>query len=306
MPADVLSAARPLLLALSTCAAFFAMAACESPQQSTASAEGDTSYTDRMAAEHEGDRPDASPAAMEPDVPVTGREVTYGDGLTGYLAAPEAAADTSAADTAGALPALIAVHEWWGLNDNIRTMARRLAGQGLRVLAVDLYDDQVAEAPQQARQLMQTALSDQAAIRQNVQAARQYLANQHGAPRVGIIGWCFGGGVSINSAIAMPTDLDAAVVYYGDLGNATREALQPVEMPIIGFFGGQDSSIPPQQVRQFEQTLQDLGKDAQVYIYDDAGHAFANPSGQSYVPSAAKDAWKKTTAFLAENLKGEG
>ena len=279
------------------------LAGCERSAESRASADS-TSYADEMAQQHAGDRPSASPAAMEPDTAVTGREVTYGtvqgDTLTGYLAVPEyASADT----TDEALPALIAAHEWWGLNDNIRTMTRRLAGQGFRVLAIDLYDDQVGQTPQQARTLMQEATADPQAIQRNVEAAYQYLAGQQSALQVGIIGWCFGGAVALNGATALPRSLDAAVIYYGSLENATREALRPVDMPIIGFFGGQDQSVSTEQVRQFEQTLNELGKDAQIHIYENAGHAFANPSGERYVPSAAKDAWQKTAAFLEEHLK---
>lgn len=286
-----------------------ALLGCEpSEERRAASTTGravDSSYADRMAVQHAGDQPTASPAAMEPDTAVAGREVTYGDGLTGYLAVPEAAVDSAAGGASGdeALPAVIAVHEWWGLNENIRTMARRLAGQGYRVLAADLYDDQVAESPQQARALMQQATSAPQALRQNLESAYQYLTEEHRAPQVGIIGWCFGGGMALSGALALPRSLDAVVIYYGSLERATREALQPLAMPILGFFGAQDQSIPAQRVRQFEQTLQELGKDAEVYIYDEAGHAFANPSGERYVPEAAEDAWQKTLAFFEEHLK---
>jgi carboxymethylenebutenolidase len=286
------------------------------PADSTARATADTAsdrtgYAAEMAEQHEGDRPTPSPAVrMEPDTAVTGRPVSYGDSLTGYVAVPEYAADSSAgaeghagAEGSDPLPALIAAHEWWGLNDNIRTMARRLAGQGFRVLAVDLYEGRVAERPRRARRLMQEATSDQQAVQDNVEAAYQHLAGEHAAPQVGIIGWCFGGAVALGGMTSLPRSLDGAVIYYGSLENATRERLRPVSMPVIGFFGAEDGSIPTRQVRQFEETLRELGKDAEVYVYDDAGHAFANPSGERYVARAAEDAWQKTTAFLEEHLK---
>jgi carboxymethylenebutenolidase len=317
------AAARRLLASLAFAAAFVALVAgCGRSPESRASA-GDTvrasdtaraaagsTYADEMARRHAGEEPVASPAARRaPDTAVTGREVVYGtvagEKLTGYVAVPEyAAADSAAAAGDSAkLPALIAVHEWWGLNDNIRRVARRLAGRGFRVLAVDLYADRVGETPQEARRLMKQVTSDTKAIRRNVEAAYQHLAGEHDASQVGIIGWCFGGGVALNSAIALPGSLDAAVIYYGALENATREALRPVPMPMIGFFGAQDPSIPVERVRRFEQTLGELGKDAEIYIYDDAGHAFANPSGERYVPRAAKDAWQKTIDFLNYYLK---
>ncbi len=73
-------------------------------------------------------------------------------------------------------------------------------------------------------------------------------------------------------------------------------------MPILGFFGGRDQSIPPAEVRRFEDTLHDLGKDATIIVYPDAGHAFANPSGRNYDPKAAAEAWQETVRFLADNL----
>lgn len=272
---------------------------------SPAAADSDSvSYAGEMAQQHEGDRPTPSPATrMAPDTAVTGRTVTYGDSLTGYMAMPEYAADSAGAEGSDPLPALIAAHEWWGLNDNIRKTARRLAGQGFRVLAVDLYGGRVAESPKRARSLMQEAMSDQQAVQGNVEAAYQHLASEHAAPQVGIIGWCFGGAVALGGMTSLPRSLDGAIIYYGSLENATRERLQPVAMPIIGFFGGEDGSIPTRQVRQFEETLNELGKDAEIYIYENAGHAFANPSGERYVASAAEDAWQKTTAFLEEHLK---
>jgi carboxymethylenebutenolidase len=287
------------LLVLCLALAVAGLMGCEGSSETSAQADS-TGYADEMAEQHAGDRPIASPAVMEPDTAVTGRTVTYGDSLTGYMAVPEYAAADSSSES---LPALIAAHEWWGLNDNTRAMARRLAGQGFRVLAIDLYGDEVGETPAQARALMQAATADQQAIQGNVEAAYRFLAGEYAAPRVGIIGWCFGGAVALNGATALPRALDAAVIYYGSLGGATPQTLRPVDMPILGFFGGQDQSIPTRRVRQFEQTLNELDKNAQIHIYDEAGHAFANPSGQSYVPSAAEDAWQKTTAFLDEYLK---
>jgi carboxymethylenebutenolidase len=319
-PASALAFALAALLLGTGCEGSSARHAAADGARATADTASDTaSYADEMAERHEDDRPASSPAARAtPDTAVTGRAVTYGDSLTGYGAVPAYAADSSATDSSATdssaagdsvgsssdpLPALIAAHEWWGLNDNIRKMARRLAGQGFRVLAVDLYGGRVADRPQRAQLLMQEAMSDQQAIQDNVEAAYQHLAGGHAAPQVGIIGWCFGGAVALGGMTSLPRSLDGAVVYYGSLENATRERLQPVSMPVIGFFGAEDESIPARRVRQFEETLSELGKDAEIYIYDDAGHAFANPSGERYVASAAKDAWQKTTAFLEEHLK---
>lgn len=99
----------------------------------------------------------------------------------------------------------------------------------------------------------------------------------------------------------LPEELDAAVIYYGRLVTEP-ELLAPLRMPILGIFGGQDRGIPVESVRRFESVLQALGKTAEIVIYEDADHAFANPSGTRYAPEAAADAWQRTLAFLAEQL----
>jgi carboxymethylenebutenolidase len=249
---------------------------------------------DSLAHEHAGDSTAATGIVQPPRVPVTSRAFNYGP-ATGHLALPR---DTSG----GSLPGLIVVHEWWGLNDNVRRMAERLAGEGYRVLAVDLYGGRVAETPDSAMAFVQATMGRPMAVAGNVRAAFTALARM-GAPKVGILGWCFGGGVSANMMVAMPLQLDAAVIYYGNVGGITAAQLRPVAMPVLGLFGGQDSSIPLDTVRAFEQRLQAAGKDAAITIYPEAGHAFANPTGDNYEAGPAEDAWKRTTAFLARTLR---
>jgi carboxymethylenebutenolidase len=115
---------------------------------------------------------------------------------------------------------------------------------------------------------------------------------------VAVLGWCFGGGMALEAAISQPKALDGAVIYYGSVDRASREDLQPVDVPILGLFGAEDQGIPVADVRAFESTLQDLGKDVEIHVYEDAGHAFANPSGTRYNAEAASDAWDETTTFL--------
>lgn len=270
--------------------------------------DGETMAED-MAAQHEDDTTTASALVREPNVPVNVQPIRYNpDGETayiGYLAEPArpdsvAAAMGAVGDTT--LPAVILIHEWWGLNDNIQTMARLLAGEGYRVLAVDLYGGDVGSTPDEAQALMELALNDTGQMRGNLRSAYQFLTEQHDAPKVAVMGWCFGGMVALRTAVDLPQQLDAAVIYYGRLESTTDEELQSLQMPILAFFGGQDQSIPVSDVRAFETTLEEAGKDASVYVYDHAGHAFANPTGQNYVEDAATDAWDKTLAFLAEHL----
>jgi carboxymethylenebutenolidase len=263
----------------------------------------DESYTDQMAEEHAHETPEASGMVAEPAVPVDTVRVPYGaadQSVRGYMAVPFA---TSAAAADSALPAVILIHEWWGLNGNIEAMTRRLAGEGYRVLAVDMYGGQVAETSEQAQQIMGQVMQNPGAATDNLRAAYDYLVNEHDAPAVAIMGWCFGGAQALRGALALPNEIDAAVIYYGQLVTDPAQ-LRTLNMPVLGFFGGADQGIPVSSVEAFDSTLQALGKDVEVHVYEGAGHAFANPSGQSYVEEAASDSWEKTTAFLREHLKG--
>lgn len=258
---------------------------------------GDDDYTEKMANEHEGETPVANASAdYEPRMPVETETVEYatvdGNTITGYMA--------KAKEAEGELPTIIVIHEWWGLNDNIRMMTRRLAGEGYAALAVDLYSGNVAENSQDARKYMSQVNSENAV--DNLKQARQFLADQTGSDDIGVIGWCFGGGWSLQTALAMPDEIDATVIYYGRLVT-DKEQLNTLDMPILGIFGAEDQGIPPEQVKKFESQLNDLGKTADINIYDGADHAFANPSGDRYNEEAAKDAWEKTVAFFNENLK---
>jgi len=261
-------------------------------------ASGDGDYADRMAAEHAGDRPVASGAAsVEPAGAVETETVEYATVddrvVSGFLARP------AGAERGG--PAVIVIQEWWGLNDNVRAMARRLAGEGYTALAVDLYAGQVAEDPQRARELMMDAMGREGELEENLRQAYRYLSEARGATRIGTIGWCFGGGWSLRTALLYPNDIAATVIYYGRLVT-DREQLATLRMPILGFFGAEDRGIPVESVREFEAALEQLGKHAEIHVYEGADHAFANPSGTHYNAEAAEDAWSRTIAFLAENL----
>lgn len=289
---------RPLFLALFVALFLFPLVGCEADD------DGDDMAED-MAEQHQDDTPEATALVMEPRIPVTTSDVEYhAGGASGYMAAPTRPDSVLnvMGDGSGALPAVILIHEWWGLNENVKGAARRLAGEGFRVLAVDLYGGEVGTTPEEAQALMGQTMNDGAAIDANLKAAYDYLTQQQNAPRVAVMGWCFGGRMSLRAAVNMPTDLDAAVIYYGHVSGFTREQLAALEMPIYGFFGAEDSSIPVADVDAFRSTLDDLGKDATVEVYDGAGHAFANPSGQNYVEEAARETWDKTTAFLKEAL----
>lgn len=247
-------------------------------------------YADAMAREHAGDVPVAAAAGGTPARDIGGEDVEFAGGR-GYLARP------AGQPRAG----LIVIHEWWGLNEHIREMSRRLAAEGYLALAVDLYEGEVAEDAGQARELMSAAMSDRERIDEHLKAAFRWLREQGGVAQVGSIGWCFGGALSLRTAILLPDELDATVIYYGRLVTDPKQ-LAPLRMPILGIFGGQDRGIPLETVLEFENTLQALGKEAEIVVFENADHAFANPSGTRYQPEAAADAWRRTLEFLAESL----
>ena len=260
--------------------------------------DSDEAYPDVMREQHDGDTSSASGATDgAASLDVTMEEVAYatigGEAVTGTLVRP--------ANMDGPLPGVIVIHEWWGLNDNVRDMARRLADQGYAALAVDLYGGEVADTPDAAMALMQSAMGREADLTDNVRQAYAYLSDQQNAPAVGSIGWCFGGMWSLRTALALPQDLDASVIYYGRPVTDAAE-LAPLTMPVLALFGEADSSIPMETVRAFESALGEAGVASEVIAYPGADHAFANPSGQNYQAAAAEDAWDRTTAFFAEHL----
>jgi carboxymethylenebutenolidase len=246
-------------------------------------------YTEAMAREHAGDLPVAGAAAGSATHNVQHEIVDYGP-ARGYLARPDGE------PRAG----LIVIHEWWGLNDNIREMTRRLAAAGYLALAVDLYEGEVAEEADQARQLMSALMAGPDRADLHLRSAYQWLKDEGGMARVGSLGWCLGGALSLRAAMMLPEELDAAVIYYGRL-ETDPARLAPIMMPVLGIFGSRDRGIPMESVRAFETALQALGKTHQIVVYD-ADHAFANPSGTRYDPAAAAEAWELTLAFLSEHL----
>jgi carboxymethylenebutenolidase len=195
--------------------------------------------------------------------------------------------------------ALLVVHEWWGLNDWVKHQADQLAGQGYLALAVDLYKGKVATDPKEAGALMQA--KDENWGDQVEEAGLEWLkANAQGA-KVGTIGWCMGGGESLKASLHDPKDVNVTVMYYG-LPVDDVEKLKTLKGPVLGIWANQDGWITPEKVAAFDKALTEAGVKHEFHPYD-ADHAFANPSGGKYNGAAAKDAWQKTTKFLAANLK---
>jgi carboxymethylenebutenolidase len=197
---------------------------------------------------------------------------------------------------------LIVIHEWWGLNDWVKEQASKLSDQGYVTLAIDLYRGKVATTPDEAHQIMRGVPEDRA--KRDLHAAFEFLASQPNVrkDRIGAIGWCMGGGYSLDVAL-QESALAADVINYGHLATDT-ESLKKINAPILGIFGAQDKGIPPADVKKFAEALENMGKKIEIKIYEDAGHAFENPNNrEGYRPADAADAWQRTVNFLASTLK---
>lgn len=202
----------------------------------------------------------------------------------------------------GPFPAMIVIHEWWGLNDWVKEQATKLADVGYITLAIDLYRGQVATTSDLAHELARGLPEDRA--KRDLHAAFEYLASQPSVKkdRIGAIGWCMGGGYALDVALQEPT-LAADVINYGHLAT-DPDALKKINAPILGLFGAQDRGIPPTDVRKFGEALDHMGKKIEIKIYDDAGHGFQNPNNKDgYREADTADAWKRTVDFLAMTLK---
>jgi carboxymethylenebutenolidase len=202
----------------------------------------------------------------------------------------------------GPFPAVIVIHEWWGLNPWVKEQAGKLSDEGYVTLAIDLYRGKVATTPDEAHEIMRGVPEDRA--KRDLHAAFEFLAAQGNVKkdRIGAIGWCMGGGYSLDVALQEPT-LAADVINYGHLAT-DADALKKINAPILGSFGGQDRGITPGDVHKFEAALKQLGKKVDIKIYDDAGHAFENSNNKDgYRAADAADAWQRTVAFLSATLK---
>jgi carboxymethylenebutenolidase len=292
---------RNLRQSLFLAASLLALAACDTGSRD-ADTEAGRANVEAMAEQHADDTTEPSPAAtIAPRVPVVSERLPYaevGDELVyGHFAFP--------ADMVDPLPAIIVIHEWWGLNDNVRAMADRLAGEGYIVLAVDLFGGETAGTPEEARRLMLGVVENPEPANDNIRQAYEFVHTTGGAPRVASLGWCFGGGWSLNTAMLFPDNLDAAVIYYGQVTD-DEDKLLPVNASILGLFGEKDRAIPADSVERFEAALERLRKDYEIHIYPGAEHAFANPTGRHYDAAAAEDAWARTLDFLGRHLTATG
>jgi carboxymethylenebutenolidase len=227
--------------------------------------------------------------------------VAYYDNTTGYLVYPE---PSNNAQQQERLPAVIMIHEWFGLNEHIKSQADLLANEGYAVLAVDLYRGEVAIDSDRARELASSVRSNSASAIDNLQSAVSYLKSLEivDDSKVASLGWCFGGDWSLQLALnSSENPLAATIVYYGRPVTDTA-SLSSISWPILGIFGDQDQAIPVESVKQFASALNASSITNEIYLYENVGHAFANPSGDNYASKETADAWQKTIGFLRTHL----
>jgi carboxymethylenebutenolidase len=232
--------------------------------------------------------------ATAPAAEAGGPRVAFPNGGSGWLQAPA---------TPGKHPAILVIQEWWGLDDWIKEDVARFAGQGYVALAVDLYRGRATSDPGEAHELSRGLPEDRAM--EDMKAGFDFLAARADVDpaRIGIVGWCMGGGYALAFAVAEPR-LRAAVVNYGRLVTAAPK-IEAIHAALLGNFAGQDRGIAPADVRAFAEALKADHKDADVKLFDGAKHAFMNPNNKdAYDAVAANEAWARIDAFFARTLKG--
>ncbi len=192
---------------------------------------------------------------------------------------------------------LLMIHEWWGLNDHIKQEADRYQEElGVNVLALDLYDGNIATTREDASAFMKKAKPER--CKAIINGALAYAGDE---AKVGTVGWCFGGGWSLNSSILAGTKSVACVIYYG-MPEMDAKKLAPLQAEVLGLFAEKDKWITPKVANDFEAVMKALGKEVSIHQFD-ADHAFANPSSERYDNPAALAADKLAFDFLSAKLK---
>jgi carboxymethylenebutenolidase len=205
------------------------------------------------------------------------------------------------ADMVEPIPAVILIHDRWGLNDAIRDQARKLAAEGYIVMAIDLFGGAVADTPASARDLEIAVFENPELAAESIREAYQFLRGTFGAPSVASVGFGFGGGWSLNAAMLLPNELSASVNFYGQV-TSDQEKLALVEVPIQGLFAEDDRVIPTRNVFAFEVALDSLGKESEIEIFAGVGRGFVDPGADRYDAEKAALAWQQMLNFLERHM----
>ena len=189
------------------------------------------------------------------------------------------------------------IHEYWGLNDYIKQETEKLSNKlGINAIAIDLYDNKVASTSDEAGKLMQSVKTERA-----VNIIKGAYAYAGANAKIFTIGWCFGGGWSLQTALLGGKQAAGCVMFYG-MPEQDVNKLKTLNCDVIGFFAEKDGWITPKVVDQFKENMKAAGKNVTTYEYD-AVHAFANPSNPKYNKEATEDAYSKAIPFIKERMK---
>ena len=249
-------------------------------------------------------RPVAAPPANEqvsgtPEIAVETESLPYaeiGEELIyGHFAFPS--------DMIEPLPAVVLIHDTWGLNDDVKAYANRLAAEGYMVLAVDLFQGSTTDDVVLARQHAVSVVENAEVTADNLRQALVFVGIA-GAPRNATLGFGLGGGLALDTAQQRAEDVSAAIVYYGQVP-VDDVRINAIDGPVLGLFGDQDRSVSVSSVTEFEAAMRRVGKDSEVEIFSGVGHGFAAESRQSYDADVAADAWQRVLEFLASNLPAD-
>lgn len=202
----------------------------------------------------------------------------------------------------GGGPGVIVIQEWWGLVPHIRDVTDRFAAQGFTALAPDLYRGQTATEPDGAGKLMMALNLAQAA--KDLSGAVDLLVQRTGRPKVGVVGYCMGGGLALVLASQRPDAVAAVAPYYGVIPwPSAQPDWSAISARIVGEYAENDGFAGPDAVRALEQQLRDLGKDATLHIHPGCDHAFFNDTRPDvYHAAEAKIAFDRTVELFRTTL----
>jgi carboxymethylenebutenolidase len=216
-----------------------------------------------------------------------------GQSNSGYLALPPGT---------GPWPGVVVIQEWWGLDEHIKSIADRFAAEGFAAIAPDLYNGQVAAEPDEAKKLRMALVWDEALA--VIQGAINYLVGhrQVSPPKVGVVGFCMGGGLTWHAAAKL-SHVGAAAPFYGGGPEMADEEVARIKAPVLAIFGELDQGVSPQVAQQRAAQMDKAGVKHETIVYPGAEHAFFNDTRARYHPAAAADAWQRLLAFFKENLQ---
>src|SRR5690606_22217344 len=194
---------------------------------------------------------------------------------------------------------MIVIQEWWGLTPDIKEVADRYATEGYLAFAPDLFHGENTSEPDEARKLTMALERDLAA--KEIDTAISWLKEIRGVAKVGCVGYCLGGGLTLATAIRPTSQVDAVHVYYGG-GMPTNEQIATITVPVLGSYGAEDEGIPKADVDRLRETLTGAGVPNDITLYEGAGHAFFNEGRPAYREDQAMESWLKSTAWFAKYL----